>query len=279
VIVRRKIEPLTASCILRLALTGLLLLVLPAAVAADEPEAEEKKSDWVKTIEVGAGYIDFSDDYEDGNGQFVRFTLDKPWKHLFRVEVGQAERFDLDGTGFGLFYQYTFPSRISVSVGAAGGSGKLSPEHRFDAGVTFPLLAEKNLLLQLGFKDEKSRFENSAQGVSLGTVYYFGQWMATGNVRYDRGDPGDTDSWGTGASLTWYIYKKLYLGAGIDYGETSYVIVGPGQVEVDLKGRSYNLGVSYWINDHSGLNARLDYGSNSIYSGWGTQVSYFWQWQ
>jgi len=265
-----------------LLLLGILLLGLPAAAAEDPPasaEPEGKESDWIKSIEVGAGYLDFSDPYGTGSGQFARFVLDKPWEHLIRVEVGHAERFDLDGVGLGLFYQRTLPSKISWSVGAAGGSGGLSPEHRFDATVTFPLLEGKNLLLSVGCKDEKSKYGNSAQGVTLGAVYYFGHWMASGNVRYDRGRPGNTDSWGTGAGLTWYLYKKIYLGAGIDYGESSYVIVGPGDVRVDLKGRGYNFGGSYWFNDHSGVNFRLDYGSNSIYSGRGAQASYFWQWR
>ena len=54
---------------------------------------------------------------------------------------------------------------------------------------------------------------------------------------------------------------------------------GPGDVQVDVQGRSYNFNGSYWVNDSSCINFRVEYGSNSIYSGSGVQLSYFKEWR
>lgn len=259
-----------------------VLSVLPVA-GADGPDesapADTDDAAWTKTVEAGAGYGWFSDPYGNGNGQFVRFSLTRPWRHLLRFELNRGDRFGLDGVSLGVTYARTLANKTTLSVGLAGGTGDLSPKYRFDASVTWPTLEEGNLLLSVGYKDDKSKFDNGSRGLWLGGVYYKGHWVAQGNVRYDRGRPGNTDSYGAAAGLTWYIYKKLYLGFGFDWGDSSYLVVGPGDVQVDVQGRSYNFNGSYWLNDSSGINFRVEYGSNSIYSGSGVQLSYFKEWR
>jgi YaiO family outer membrane protein len=171
------------------------------------------------------------------------------------------------------------PSKLSFSLGATVGTGNLAPAWRFDGTVSKPVLAKQNLILNFRVKEEQSNYVNSSSGVSAGFVYYFPRyWIVEVNGRYEIGQPGSTDSTGISGALTWGLYKKIYVTAGFDYGDSSYVVVGDDQVVVDLTGRTFSLAVQHYVRPHWGWSARIEAGSNDLYAGRGIQVGLFREW-
>lgn len=261
------------------------VITSPAQTGAPPPPpqpATDEPTPLTKIAEVGGGYGWFSDDFESGRGAFARVSFIRPDDYTWRIETYWGERFGLDGKTIGATYIHSFRNKVSLSLGAATGDGPLAPEYRFDVSVQRPFLKKDNLLLSFGVKEEQSNFENSSRGVNVGMVYYFPKyWILQSNARYDRGQPGGTDSTGIGAALTWGLYKRIYVVAGFDYGDASYEVVSEGGVPnvlVDLKGRSYSLALIRYVKPKWGFTLRGEYGSNNVYSGSGVQFSIFKEW-
>jgi len=260
-----------------------ILLVLATLVGSGSPalaQEEDGRGSLVYTAEAGAGYGWYSDDYENGESLFARFAINRPDEWTWRFETGWGSRFGQTGRALSVTFIRVLDNGVTFSLGASGGSGLLAPERRFDASISRPFLSRDQLILTLRAKDEQSQLVNSTRGVSGGFVYYFPEhWIWESNVYWDRGQPGDTNSTGISTALTYGVYKRWYLVAGFSYGDASYVIVGDDDVLVDLKGRGYSLGLTRYVKPHWGFNSRVEYGSNSAYSGSGVQLSVFREWR
>lgn len=260
---------LPTMAILASAITG------PVAVqAADEAAA----APYVRTAEAGAGLSRYTGNLGRGNGQFLRVGLVKENDHRWLFETGRDERFGESSLGFGASYGRHLARATAVTVGLASGTGEfLAPRYRFDFRVEQGVLKDRNLVLSAGYIRVQSKQENSSDGLAVGAVLWLPHWVLEGNALYDIGHPGDavSKSWGLGA--TWYLYKKTYLGAGLNGGQVSYMLVGPGTQSalVDYEADGWNLHVQQWFTATAGLNLRYDHGTTSYYQVDGYTVSIF----
>jgi YaiO family outer membrane protein len=272
------------SCV---ACIGLCAGLAPAAWAQQEsadpaaqpPATQPGPKKVIQIGELGGGYAWYSEPFGTGEGLFARYTRMRLDKYTLRVEGNYGSRFDQTGRAIGVSYARILRSKTILSANVATGSGLLAPEYRIELSASHPFLRRRNMLLTFRLKAEQSKVENSTRGFSVGMVYYFPRyWIVETNARYDRGQPGNTDSYGIGAAVTYAIYKKLYIVGGFDYGDTNYVIVGDQEVLSNLLGSSYNIGVVRWVKPDWGFNVRLEFGSNNVYDGRGVQVSFFKEW-
>ena len=250
-----------------------------SAPTAQPPSTQREANPVIQIGELGGGYGWYSDPFGTGEGLFARYTRIRPDRYTLRVEGNYGSRFEQIGRTIGVTYAHILRSKTILSANVATGGGLLAPEYRVELSATHPFLRRRNMLLTLRLKREQSKVENSTNGFSVGMVYYFPRyWIVETNARYDRGYPGNTNSYGIGVAVTYAIYRKLYVVGGFDYGDTNYVIVGATEVLSNLRGSSYSIGVVRWVKPTWGFNLRLEYGSNNVYSGRGVQVSFFKEW-
>lgn len=227
-----------------------------------------------KSLELGGGLGWYSDDLGRADGEFVRFGLSRPYDFGVTFDVGRQARFGETSVGGGVSFTKDFKGDRSVSVGIGSGTGNLAPRYRFDISVRQTLF---DIIFSAGYTRIQSKEDNRSDGISFGATRWFPHIIVGASVRRDYGYPGRTESDGVGVGVTWYQWKKLYIGGGVDWGDVSYQIL-PGQVITDYSSVGYNLGFSRWFNERSGLNLRVDYGETSFYESGGFTVSWFREW-
>lgn len=265
-----------------------LLLLFHAAAAPSPDETEGEVVDGLpevipapenpleRYVEVGAGYGKYTEDYGTANGQFVRLGWTRPQKYSWRLDLGRERRFNETSLGIGASFTRYLPKDASVTIGAGTGTGDvLAPEYRIGISASRPFFG---VIFTLGYDRNQSKAENRSDGVVLGMQRWFPHWIVDAWGRYDRGYPGDTETTSGGIGITYYVWKKLYIGVGAEFGDVSYLLVEPDEAQVDYHAEGYNLGCSYWLNSRSGLNFRLGYGDAGFYRVKGATLSYFREW-
>ena len=83
---------------------------------------------------------------------------------------------------------------------------------------------------------------------------------------------------GFGLGLTYYIYRKTYIGVGTDFGRVSYLVISTARTLINYSGQSYNINLSHWISHRTGFNLRFGYGQTSFYKVWGITSGIFQEW-
>jgi len=252
-----------------------LMLMVGATGSADAQEASEatpEASPFVQSIEAGAGLGWYDGDLGRSDGQFLRYGISRPYDFGLTLDVGRQHRFGETSFGGGVSLNKSLPGNASVTVGLSSGTGDvLAPRYRFDVSASYPVF---ETIVTAGYTRVQSKIENASDGYSLGLLRYFSHWIIGGHVRTDIGYPGRTYSTTVGVGATWYTWKQLYIGGGLDWGQVSYILL-PGRAEVDYDAVGGHVGVSRWFNETSGLNVRLDYGETSFYRSGGITVSVF----
>ncbi len=226
------------------------------------------ESPYVRTAEIGTGLSRHTGNLGQGNGQFMRLSLVKDKDHSWLFETGRDHRFGETSLGFGLSHGRNVAEATNVSVGISSGTGDfLAPEYRLDCRVDQGVLKDRNLVLSAGYTRIQSKQENSSDGFGIGAVLWLPNWVLESNYLYDMGNLGNTVSTSWGLAGTWYLYKKTYLGAGINGGQVSYMLVGAGPqyALVDYDANGWNVGLQQWITSSAGINLRYEHGSTSYY--------------
>ncbi len=268
---------MTARGIVPILAAGLLLLAA-APAAGQAPPVEQ-------TVEAGLGLGRYAFDGVDESSwfdsQFVRYSRSRAWVDAWRVEVGRQHRFGASSLDGGLSYTRFF-GRTGVTAGISSGTDHdLAPAYRWDLGVSRPVAG---FLVTAGFSRIVSRAENRSSGWSLGATRWFGHLILAASHRIDLGQPGDTESHTTALGATYYVWRRTYLGAAVDFGQVTYFLVPEGTPLADLDPVDYdawnwNLTLSQYLDERSGINLRYDHGQALGY--WdidGITVSYFREW-
>jgi YaiO family outer membrane protein len=248
----------------------------PAPSAVSSPAPAATRSDWVRSVEVGGGYGKYTKGLGQSDGQSLRFGISRPWHYGWIFDVGREHRFGETSIGYGATFNQTLPHRANLTFGIGSGTGKiLAPRYRASVTASGSVLG---LVASAGYLRTQSKAENRSDGFSLGLLRYQGHWIIGASGRQDYGYPGRTISRSWGGGLTYYQWRKLYIGAGFDRGDVSYMLIKPDRAEVNFNSTAYNLGGSYWFTDKSGLNLRLSHGRTSFYTVNGVTVSLFQEW-
>jgi YaiO family outer membrane protein len=230
----------------------------------------------VRSVEVGGGWADYSGDLGTADGEFVKLTFAQPWRYTWVFDLGRESRFGETSYGGGVTYTRFLPGDTNFSIGLSSGTGDfLAPRYRLGAAFSGSIAGT---VTTLGYLRNVSKGENRSDGISLGLLRYVGHWILGSSVRHDIGQPGTTHSTSWGAGITWYTYRQTYIGVSADFGDVSYVLVGPSRALVSFDSRGYSLGISQWLNSNAGLNLRLSYGDTSFYEVRGATLSLFREW-
>ncbi|KPL17958.1 MAG: hypothetical protein AMJ92_10185 [candidate division Zixibacteria bacterium SM23_81] len=248
--------------------------------SSQEIEDQTPEVPLTRVIEVGGDYGHYSDDLGSTNSQFLRFSIAKPDVYTWRFVTGRAYRFKDEAFDIGVSYTRYLPDGISLSLGISTGTGEvISPEYRVDASIGMAFLEKDNLLASVGYTRSQSKAENRSDGVGLGLTYYMDDhWILSASGRYDIGQPGETVSTSGGLGITYGVYRKRYIGAAVEFGDVSYLLIGPSEVLVDYNSTTYKLYFSHYQTPSVGFHLRLDYERNSFYDLVGGSITLFKEW-
>jgi YaiO family outer membrane protein len=227
-------------------------------------------------LEAGGGFGRYTEGLGDADVQFARLTLAPRASQQWRFEVAREQRFDDESWNFGLLWTRLLAGGASVNVGVSRGTGDyIAPDYRVDAGATVPLAG---FVLNPGVNFIRSKAANRNAGAGLGVLRYAGPWLLAAHGRADFGEPGGTASTAFGGGVTYLVWRRTHVGAGAEWGDVSYQLVGPGEALVDYRSHAYHVALSQWFDARTGLNLRLDYGDTPFYVVRGATLSLFREW-
>ena len=272
-------------------LAGAALLFLTAGPTAAQAPPEGPKrlpglapaADQVIEFGLGLGRYDFrgSDATSSFDSQYVRYARSRPRLDTWRLTVGRQHRLGDSSLDGGLSYT-RYLGETSLMAGISSGTGDvLAHRYRLDLGITQPVAG---MLASLGYTRIESKAENSSHGWSLGLTRWFSHVIVSAGHRLEFGQPGDTESSTTSLGLTFYTWRKTYLGLGADFGQVAYQLVGPdvpipGGVLVDYDAWNAHVALMRYVNERSGFNLRYDHGdARDIWTTDGVSASYFREW-
>lgn len=263
-------------------LPGLLICLLAAGgLRAASAQEAAGSAPLAHVAELGANYIWYDEDLGEGDYEFARYTLSRDRSFIWRVEAGRAARFGDDGFGFGTSLTVYLDGRIFLLGGYGTGTGdfEVFPEYRWDVGIGRAFLAEGTLLFSMGYTREQSKIENYYDGF-WGTVEWYidEHWIAGVTGRHEVGYPGRNTSTNGGVNLTYSVWKRWAIGAGIQGGEVSYQLISPDRALVDYNRTALMLYHTRYVRSDIGFTVRTDYEHNDLYNLFGITLSVFKEW-
>ncbi|UCC74808.1 MAG: YaiO family outer membrane beta-barrel protein [Gemmatimonadota bacterium] len=264
----------------RFAATLILCLCFAATGAAplcsqETPAAQANRSPLSYSVEGGLALASYFDDF--AHSQFVTLSISRPYSYQWRFSASLDHRFDDAGVAVGAAYTRYWSSGVFVSGGFSTGTGKsIHPEYQIGIAAGKPVLADKSLILSLSYLHTNGKGANYAHGLGLGFTWYVrGHWILGSWGRYDLSYPGTTTSWSGGLGVTYAVWRKTYMGAGLDYGDVAYMLT-PGRALVEYSAAAYNVFFAQYLTSSLGFSARLDYAT--IYDGGGLTLRLFKEW-
>jgi YaiO family outer membrane protein len=256
----------------RATMSGLAILGLLIA----SPRAAQAGS----ALEFGVGHAEYTDDLGDANDQFVAWSHSRDGVDRLRLDLGHAERFDDEGIGYGVLYERAVASGLAMSVGAASGTGDvIFPDLRLDLGLRRDGVLGTPAVLRLGYTHFEYKSANRSDGGEIGVFWpVHERWALSASERVDVGQPGDTVSNTTNLGLRYGRWRRYYVGAGVHFGETSYVLLAPGQPQVDFSSWSWDLSGTWYLRPDRGFSLRYEDFHSDVYDLWGLSLRGFVEW-
>jgi YaiO family outer membrane protein len=253
------------------AVMALIALVAFASVARAERD---------QSIEVGAGLSEYTENLGGGNDQFVAWSTMRRSVDRLRLDVGHSERFEDDGIGLGLLYEREIARRLGLSLGVSTGTGDvIFPDLRLDIGVRRDDFLGTAAILRLGFTHFDYKSANTSDGGELGIFWPLNhRWGVSVSERIDIGQPGDTFSNSTNLGVRWGKWRRYYLGSSVHFGETSYVLLAPGQPQIDFSSWSWDVSGTWYQREDRGVSLRFEIFESDVYDLWGLSARVFREW-
>ncbi len=274
-----------AAAALTPALALLLAMARPAPAAAAGAPADSAAAAATAApapapsrhiLEAGAAYGDHTGGFGRADAQFVRYQVARPDAWGWRFDLGRSARFGDTSLDAGAAYTAHLTPAATWTLGVATGTGDIiAPRYRLDFSLAAPVLG---FAARVGFLRVQSKAENSSDGVGLSLARYLGRWVVSAGGKYEVGRPGGTVSTSGGFGLAYLVWRRTHVGAGADFGDVSYQLVGPGAVLVDYRSSAYHAGWTQWLGASSGFNLRLDWGDTPFYEVWGVTLGLFKEW-
>jgi len=233
------------------------MLLAGVLLACGSVGAGPAAAEVVHSIEIGGGWARYLDGDEDANGEFLRLSRSVAAEYDLRLDLGRQQRFGATTWGIGASVKRFLDSGADVTLGLATSTGELAPELSASLSVGRPLLG---LGARLGVAHSEWEEDARTDELFAGLERWFAHWIVGGSLHWYRNEPGPETTWGGGVGVTWYTWRRTYVGVGADFGNVRYRLTGTGGELVEYESRGYYAGISRWLDDRSGINVRLDYG-------------------
>jgi YaiO family outer membrane protein len=247
-------------------------ILVPARARAQSPPR-------LHSVDAEVSYGRYTENLGHLDGEFVRYRVSRPFVDSWRLELGHAARFGDSGLGIGGSYQRNLRRDTTVSAGlSTGGGDVIFPDVRIDLGAEHGLLNGDPLVASLGYTHIESKAVNSSDGFGLGLRYYRGGFIGSVLGRLDIGQPGSTTTKLAQLGLIYGIYRRLYVGATYEFGDVSYVLVGPSEALVGFGSRGWTVDGTLYVRRDWGIGARVTSYDTDVYDLWSVTLRVFKEW-
>lgn len=205
-------------------------------------------------------------------------------EHLWHGEVQHADRFDERGTYVGLQDTVRLAPHWHASLAYGLGDGvNWLPRHRLDGFVHHTWGAQRNWVTHLGLGESQAPDEHRDRWASVGLSAYLqhpvlGPWVAQGEVRWNRSDPGQVRTHQQFVALTWGRHRATQLSWRHGWGREGWQSLGDARSLVDFASRQDTLSLKHWIEPEWGLRLVAEDYRNDQYRRRGWTLAVFREW-
>jgi YaiO family outer membrane protein len=220
-----------------------------------------------RTVEVGFGYGDYTENLGSSNAQSVALIFASPGTWSWRFDLGRQSRFGEDAFGFGISATRAIPGRFTFGAGISTGTGDiLMPEYRYDLSLNRPILADQ-VIASASYTRVQSKDVNKSDGYGLGLTWWAGEhWILGASGRHEIGYPGRTISRSADLNASYGTYMSWYVGAGYRFGGVSYTLLGAGlPAVVDYDEEAWYLVLTRYFSPEFGGYIRFEQTYSDIY--------------
>lgn len=199
--------------------------------------------------------------------------------NVVRGEVASMKRWNESGVYAGIGDTYTLDPDwyASVNVGAGDGASYL-PRYRIDAFLHRKLLAQRNLVANLGVGYYRAPDGHVDRNVSVGATYYVQAHplVLQGEVRFTHGSPGSVDTRQQFVAATWGRQKQTTVTVRYGWGEEGYQSIGGDAVLTNFRSRELSASVRRWLGIDWGVELAGEQYRNPTYRRSGLTGGLFW---
>lgn len=204
--------------------------------------------------------------------------------HLWHGEVQHADRFGERGNYAGLQDTVRLAPTWHASLGYGLGDGvNWLPRYRVDAFLHHTWGAQNNWVTHLGVGEIRAPDEHRDRWGSLGLSAYMdhptlGPWVAQGEVRRTRSDPGRVQTQQQFVALTLGTHRVTQLTWRHGWGREGWQALGDAQALVNFASRQDSLSLRHWITPEWGLRLMAEDYRNAQYRRRGWTFAVFREW-
>lgn len=182
-------------------------------------------------IESGVKTGKYSSSLGDEQAIYSSLSLKMSTNLRLMAEVVKEEKFNSNGEQLTLGFDYTLNEDwYAQGFTSYSHRGTFFAESKIDMFIyNKSLFDDKSLILGLGLHYEKMKDEHYGQAISFHTIYYTGNWIFEGGLRFNQSYPGNISSNGLSLATTyvWSINNQrsetvLYL----EKAEVAYKDIG-----------------------------------------------------
>lgn len=235
-----------------------------AQTPASTPAAAEQHHGNVwRSITLGVG---FNENYP--NGEFVRFSIWKPYTHGLTLDFAEQHAGDDSSVGFSVTYSRNLDAKTAISANVSTGTQPFAPKYGFGASISRPLFSVGVIV---GASHRMWRDGSYTTEVGIGLQRWFPHWIVGGGATYSEGEPASFTGWRGSLGLTYYIWKKTYASVSFDFGT-----LNQRDWQYDTRSKGLNFGFSQYFTPTSGV--AVSAGRSLDTDVYGVSLSWFKEW-
>jgi len=239
--------------------------------------AEEPTSALTNYIEGGIKHDSLTNGFEDWRGAYLQGAWQQDnnnlwdWETLYYEQYGESGNYIVGG----LTHIFNSDWYGSIHAGYSG-NGFFFPDYRVDAYIHRKVLPEQNLVLNAGAGYIVQKDEHEDRYIHLGATYYFPDfWSIEGGVRFNESSPGSVSSNRYIFALSHAKDKVRHIAFTIDWGDESYLAIGPTTSLVDFSSTLLTFQWREWINDDFGIHLIGEYYNSDVFNRTGISIGIF----
>lgn len=259
--------PIQALCI------GLSVFTVPASVHAQQADG------W-QLLDISAAHHRLSAGYASWQDATLR-GLYRQGDQLWGIDLVHADRFSEKGFYAGLQDTVQLAPDWRASLGYGVGSEvNWLPRYRLDGFVHHTWGSQRNWVTHLGLGEYRAHDEHRDRWRSIGLSAYMhsallGPWVAEGEMRWTRSDPGQVNTRRQFVALTWGQHRVDQVTWRHGWGREGWQAIGDARLLVDFASRQDTLGWRHWFSPDWGIRLEADHYRNNQYRRTGLTLGVF----
>ena len=244
-----------------------VMLVSLSATSANAQESERHGWQW---LDLSVAHHRLSADYAPWQETAFRGVY-RQGDHLWGMDVLDADRFSERGLYAGV--QDTVQLAPDWRATLGGGMGEnvnWLPRYRLDGFLHHTWGEARNWVTHLGLGEYKAHDVHRDRWGSIGMSAYmnhatWGPWVAQGEVRWTRSEPGPVTTRQQFVALTWGQHRSSQLTWRHGWGREGWQAIGDARLLQDFASRQDTLSWQHWIEPEWGIRLMAEHYRNDQY--------------